>query len=228
MSTPTSGPAGQLLHKMLGSDYIADCNPEQLAKIAAAISENEDGVQQIIAMTRLSKTIKKPIPFILTRIDARAHLSIDQTFSEQLSSIALAERRYQAVKRRYPNEPPHTHLAYALTGDTSREFENELRRRVGLPLLGPIATDDEAARWQRIRKMTRGLKRDHPLRQAIRETCTPDVERSHDEALQVLAYLEAVADDAGLDTPTGPDPLDAFVDIENDTGEDPPPDTLAA
>lgn len=192
MNSPNS-PASQLLHKLLGADYIADCNTQQLDTITRAISENADGVQHLVAIARTSKSISRPIPWILSRIDKDAHLNDDQQLHVARSKISIAEGRYRAFHATYPAEGEAAALNYALEIDTSRGFEELLRRRLNLPPLPPAATPTERQRWESIHLQMSTLHHDHPLRVAVRETCTQDAERTHDEALDVLGYLEAVA-----------------------------------
>lgn len=193
-----NSPAGQLIHRVLGSDYIADCNPEQLGRIADAIAENPDGVQQLVATARTSSSISKPIPWLLSRIEKRAHLADEQRLHAHISKLQIAERRYRAFTAKHADQDEQTALDYALEIDGDHSFEQSLRRRLGLTPLAPIAELDERQRWARIQQLAVGKTPEHPLRLAVRETCSVQHDRTHDEALQVLAYLEAVAVDSGL------------------------------
>lgn len=123
---------------------------------------------------------------------------------------------------------------------------------------GPVASLDDKQRWAAIQLAIGSLPRDHALGQAVRETCnhetTSDAEEAEFDALKILDYLEAVALDTGIHLERDPAarrsvqpakrpmrgdlaaitapaagaaPPPDIVDVD-DTGEDPPPDTLAA
>lgn len=76
----------------------------------------------------------------------------------------------------------------------------------------PVATPTEAGRWMRIITSIQTLKRDHPLRVAVRERCihirpwdaenreaTPEEEAEYEgRALNDLAHLELVAAENGI------------------------------
>lgn len=245
----TQPPVGRSIENVIGNELASDAAPRQRGEIENFIAEDQgrhvDGIAELarkVLVEEAAGKIDAGVPVLLARLRQGQHRRRErQTAAGRISVLDLAEQRYQAKLADFarhhadPNQwGPNEALDYAIdsalfdlkaAGEDRDELEQRIRERLTLPQPSTTADEETAARWQAIRRYLERTRLDHPLHLAARETCSPRQSRSDLDALQVLAYLEAIVSDTGLDQ-APPEP-EAPAD-EDDTGEDPPPDTLAA
>ena len=196
------------LADFIGEDAANDLVPSQRAVISAAVNANGYGVRKVADALRSDSRIGGSIvPLLLHRLKRSDHLRYHppqrgrRTEEQQL---AWARRAFQAHHDAYGDagaafedclEYASDYAAVAVRGPLdASDIRDALRAELdGTRTHDEPATSDQAARWKAIMDLVAILPRDHPLREAVRAYCTPE-DRSEEEALEILARLEALAD----------------------------------
>lgn len=183
----------RLMIETIGHELVADASAAQRDEIWEAIYQDEAGVRRIASQIRTNPNVQRPIPLLLSKLRAGAHLTPSRERDADLSRIEIAYRLYEHKRADGVDETTAITYAidYAPSGDS--DIENELRERLGLPLVDQTpASIDEAARWLAINNAILTLPRDHPLRVAVRE-CVGVI-----KATDLLPHLEVIAQASGV------------------------------
>jgi hypothetical protein len=145
-------PDGRIMIETIGHELCADASRPQRSEIWYAIQQNPSGVKRIADQIRTSPGVLKPVPLLISKLRAGAHLAPGRGQDAKLSKLEAAHRLYTAKLADLdkhgvlvaehdkpdawaPGWTVEDAIAYAIdyTAPGDLELEAALRQRAGLP-----------------------------------------------------------------------------------------------